>query len=310
MSTEAIAPRAPKDEFLALIQRAVEMPEVSADKLEKLINLQLKLEDRHAEKLFNTALIDARKKILAIGWDKTNPHTKSNYATYPKIDKELRPIMEAHGFSLTFGAEPSEHASMMIMYADLMHEGGHTRRYPLPMPIDNKGPQGGTGVMTGPQAVGNGTSYGMRYLVKMIFNIPMLVDKDDNDGNPPKGGNVNEKQVTELRKLFDRLSEPRQRKALEHFKLDIPDKEPLHTALANLQAKEYTNALKALAAALRNDNTVTITDEQEATLTALIEEIGGNCKADFLKTNKIKKVSELAASQYQGALAGLQQRRK
>lgn len=213
--------------------------------------------------------------------------------------------MEAHGFSLTFGAEPSEHASMMIMYADLMHEGGHTRRYPLPMPIDNKGPQGGTGVMTGPQAVGNGTSYGMRYLVKMIFNIPMLVDKDDNDGNtarPP----ISNAEKANLEKMMKDFSDARKKWLLDQFQI---------SELSELPKSKYNNAVEKINLARKKDETRgsrhdTINADQEATLTALIDEIGGTCKADFLKDNKIKKVADLPAHQYQGSLAALNQQRR
>lgn len=306
------------DEFLALIEKVVMNPEVNAEKLKVIVELKLGLVDREAEEEFDAAMLEAQEEVEALPWDKINTESasKNRYVSYKRIDKMLRPIRKKYGFSQSYDTEPGTTADMPFACCDVTHvtiKNGvrrrHKRRYRLPMPIDAAGPKGG-GVMTKPQAVSSGMSYMMRKLSQMIWNIPFLIDADDNDGNPPKGGNVNEKQVSELRKLFDRLSEPRQRKALEHFKLDIPDKEPLHTALANLQAKEYNNALKTLATVLRNDNTVTITEEQEATLTALIEEIGGNCKADFLKTNKIKKVSELAASQYQGALAGLQQRRK
>lgn len=299
-----------QDKFLALIEKVIVNKDVDADKLKVLVELQIQLEDRQAEQRFNAAMIDARNDVQGIGWDRVNPHTKSNYASYPAIDKKLRPIMEAHGFAVTFGAQPSDQPNMMIMYADVLHAAGHTKRYPLPMPIDNKGPQGNSGVMTGPQAVGNGTSYGMRYLVKMIFNIPMLVDKDDNDGNAIST-TITEAQVKELRKLFDKLSEPRQKKALEHFKLDIPESEPLHTALVNLPARGYNNALKALAAAMRSESAnSTVSADQEATLVAVIEGIGGTCKADFLKANKIKTVAELPASQYQASLAALQQQRR
>lgn len=307
---EEVALERPPDKFLDLIEKFIANKDVDAEKLKVLVDLQIQLEDRYAEKQFNGAMIEARSEIQGIAWDKINPHTKSQYASYPKIDEALRPVMERHGFTITFGAQPTEQPNMMIMYADVLHVAGHTKRYPLPMPIDNKGPQGGTGVMTGPQAIGNGTSYGMRYLVKLIFNIPMLVDKDDNDGNPVQGNTVTEAQVKELRKLFDKLKAPRQRKALEHFKLAIPEDEPLHTALAKMRPSEYNNALKTLASALRSEGAnATIDEKQEATLVALIEGIGGTCKADFLKTNQIKKVSELPANQYQGALAALEQQR-
>ena len=60
------------------------------------------------------------------------------------------------------------------------HVGGHSRAYHVDMPADGKGAKGGD-VMTKTHAVGAGMSYGMRYLLKMIFNI--AIGEDDDDGN-------------------------------------------------------------------------------------------------------------------------------
>lgn len=315
MSTnETLALRPPPDEFLALIEKVALNPDIDAEKLKVIVGLKLQLEDRAAEKAFDAAMQEAQKEVKALQWDKiNNESSKNRWVSFPKIDAMLQPIREKYGFSESFGVEPELPApNLMMMYSDVTYkgkEGTHRRRFHLPMSISGDGPKGG-GVMTGAQAVGNGSSYGMRYLEKLIWKIPMLVDRDDNDGNPVQGNTVTEAQVKELRKLFDKLPAARQRKALEHFKLDIPDTEPLHTALANIPSRGYNNALKALASALRSESAnATIDEKQEATLVALIEGIGGTCKADFLKTNRIKKVSELPASQYQGALAALEQQR-
>jgi hypothetical protein len=52
------------------------------------------------------------------------------------------------------------------------------------MPVDGKGARGGD-VMTKTHAMGSGVSYGMRYLLRMIFNL--AIDYDD-DGNAAGGG--------------------------------------------------------------------------------------------------------------------------
>jgi hypothetical protein len=62
---------------------------------------------------------------------------------------------------------------------------------------------------------------------------------------------------------------------------------------------------------MRSESANALIDEkQEASLVAVMDEIGGTCKADFLKANRIKKVCDLPASQYQGAMAALQQQRR
>ena len=155
--------------------------------------------------------------------------------------------------------------------------------------------------MTAAQAVGNGSSLGMRYLEKLIWKIPMLVDRDDNDGNPVRG-TVSEAQAKELHKLYDQLPDAVQKKALVYLQSDD---------IESIRSGKYDHAIKTFARALKSESEKgTVTDDQEATLIALIEGIGGTCKADFLAAHKIKKVSELPAGQYQGALKALQERQR
>ena len=88
--------------------------------------------------------------------------------------------------------------------------------------------------MTGAQAVGNGTSYAMRYLDKMIWNIPMLVDKDDNDGSVPYEA-ITKKQAADLLALAEEVKADIP-KFCEYFKID---------KLENLPTSLYASAVKA-----------------------------------------------------------------
>lgn len=219
--------------FLALIESVVANPEVSVDKIKALMDMQLLLEDREAEKAFDAAMIDAQDDVQALAWDKINREKDSRHASYPKIDKMLRPIRKKHGFTMSWDTEAGPSADMAILCCDVSHKGGHRRRYRTPMPIDGQGPKGG-GVMTKPQAVNSGTSYGMRNLAKMIWNIPMLVDKEDTDGNVPYE-TITDAQVADLRALAEETNSDL-KKFCEYYKID---------ALENLPASVYGSAVAA-----------------------------------------------------------------
>lgn len=307
-NSETLALERPQrqDEFLALIEKVALNPEIDAEKLKVIVGLKLQLEDRAAEKAFDAAMQEAQKEVQALRWDKVNPEKNSRYASYPKIDEMLKPIREKFGFSESFGVEPELPApTLMMMYSDVTYkgpEGTHRRRFHLPMSISGEGPKGG-GVMTAAQAVGNGSSLGMRYLEKLIWKIPMLVDKDDNDGNPIRP-TINDAERANLNKLMKGYSPARTKWFLDKFGI---------SELDELPRSKYNSAMDAINLANKKDaeRNATINEDQEATLVAMIDGIGGTCKADFLKANRIKKVSELQAHQYQGALAALEvQRRK
>jgi len=304
-SSETLALERPQqqDEFLALIEKVALNPEIDAEKLKVIVGLKLQLEDRAAEKAFDAAMQEAQKEVQALRWDKINRESNnSRWVSFPKIDDMLKPIREKFGFSESFGVEKELPApNLMMMYSDVTYkgpEGTHRRRFHLPMSISGEGPKG-NGVMTAAQAVGNGCSLGMRYIEKMVWKIPMLVDKDDNDGNPISRA-ISDVERVNLEKMMKDDSQARRDWFLKQF--GIQD-------LSELPRTKYQSAVDKINLAHHKDaeRKATISEDQEATLVAMIDGIGGNCKADFLKANQIKKVSELPASQYQGALAALHQ---
>jgi hypothetical protein len=298
--------KAPKDEFLALIEKVVLNPDVDAEKLKVIVGLKLQLEDRAAEKAFDAAMQEAQKEVQALRWDKVSTEaSKARWVSYPTIDAMLKPIREKYGFSESFGVEPELPApNLMMMYSDVTHKteaGSHRRRFHLPMSISGEGPKGG-GVMTAAQAVGNGSSYGMRYLEKLIWKIPMLVDKDDNDGNQIRA-TVSDAEKANLEKMLKPFDDFRKKKFLEKFKID---------SLADLPKSQYNRAIDAINQVIATEakKGATVNADQAATLTGFIEEIGGDCKERFLKANQIKKVGELPAGQYQACLKALQEQRR
>ncbi|MES2533369.1 MAG: ERF family protein [Pseudomonadota bacterium] len=200
----AAQPAPPQDVSpLGIVARAASDPLVDADKMERLYALMERQQAQQAEVAFNDAMSAAQGKMGRISADATNPQTRSKYATYGKLDKALRPIYSQHGFSLSFDStdSPKEDHARFLCYCS--HAAGHTRTYRIDIPVDGKGAKGND-VMTKTHAVGSGASYGMRYLLKMIFNV--AVGEDDDDGNaagkPPSEDEIDaEKWVTRANKV-------------------------------------------------------------------------------------------------------------
>ncbi|MBG6289477.1 ERF family protein [Pseudomonas nitroreducens] len=164
---------------LQVIQKAASDPGCDIDKLERLLAMKERMDARSAEVEFNDALSRVQARMGRIEADATNNQTRSKYATYGKLDKALRPIYTSEGFSLSFGTEEAP-VGMVGMVCFVSHRSGHTRQYRAHVPSDGKGAKGGD-VMTKTHAFGSGTSYGMRYLLKMIFNV--AIGEEDDDGN-------------------------------------------------------------------------------------------------------------------------------
>jgi hypothetical protein len=184
--------------LLEIVSRAASDPNIEVAKVEKLLELYERIQAKTAEAQFNEAMTKAQSEIGRIGADATNPQTRSQYASYAKLDSVLRPIYTANGFSLSFdeGESPKpEHVRVLCHVA----RGGYTRIYHKDMPADGKGAKGGD-VMTKTHAAGAAMSYGMRYLLKGIFNV--AVGDEDTDGNDPPGDMITASQVADLNALL------------------------------------------------------------------------------------------------------------
>lgn len=172
---------APVTSLLEVISRAASDPTVDIEKMERLMQMHERMQRAAAESAFNESLTESQSEMRPISADATNPQTRSKYASYGKLDKALRPIYTKHGLSLSFdtGESPAADHVRVLCY---VARSGFSRTYHIDMPADGKGAKGGD-VMTKTHATGAGVTYGMRYLLKMIFNV--AVGEDDTDGNAP-----------------------------------------------------------------------------------------------------------------------------
>ena len=187
--------------LMAVIERAATNPDVDIDKMERLMAMHERMCAKQAETAFGAAMVEAQSEMRRISADANNKQTSSKYATYAALDRELRPIYTRHGFAVSFDTgEPEPEAVNVVAYVS--HNYGHTRTYHVRMPADGKGAKGGD-VMTKTHAAGAAMSYGMRYLLKMIFNV--AIGEDDDDGNLGPRERVTPGQAADLRALAEEV---------------------------------------------------------------------------------------------------------
>jgi hypothetical protein len=188
-------PLAEQDAGASMFERMARDPSIQVDKLERLMTLWERSEARKAEALFNGAMSAAQTEMRPVAADANNPQTRSKYASYQALDHALRPIYTTHGFGLSFDTAEGAPQDWVRVLCYVTHTGGHSRTYHADIPADGKGAKGGD-VMTKTHAVGSAMTYGMRYLLKMIFNV--AVGEDDDDGQRAGG-----KVVPEAPEGFD-----------------------------------------------------------------------------------------------------------
>ncbi len=197
-ATIDLTARAPSS-LLDIIMVAGSDPAFDVEKFKSLVAIQREEQDRAdaraerqaelaAEAAFDAALSEAQGKISRIVTNQYNTQTRSNYADYAALDRVIRPIYVASGFSLSFDEEDSPKADHIRVVSWVTHvatgaKRSHKRKYHADIPADGKGARGGD-VMTKTHATGSAFTYGKRYVASNIFNI--AIGKDD-DGNSAAG---------------------------------------------------------------------------------------------------------------------------
>jgi|SRR5580658_4289503 hypothetical protein len=222
---------------MQMIQRAFESAIENKQGLEvvdRILEQQKWMIQHQEEQNFNAALRRIQDKLKPIVKRGKNEQTNSKYATADAIDREIEPLIQQEGMTLTFEPEASAQP-LMIRVVGVLSLGAYSRRYPLEMPTDGQGPKGG-GVMTRTHATGSAIAYGIRYLKRMIFNL-QLKDDDGNAAGGKQAGSIDERRLVEL---------------LEFIKV-APNKAELQTqylaALKEAEAKGDAHAIADIIAA-------------------------------------------------------------
>lgn len=185
------APPEPKNLYAAIIA-AASNPAVDVDKMEKLVDLQIRIEEREAEKAFIAAFNALQFELPTITRDglidhgegttaRGNQRMKARYSTYPNLMGVCRPLLKKHGFTFNNVIEPSTDGTKSDVVGYLQHIAGHKMKSHFPLTPDD------TGRKNSQQARGSGGSYGKRYNLIFLLDIVSELPQDqDNDGHSRK----------------------------------------------------------------------------------------------------------------------------
>ena len=160
---------------------------IDAEKLGKLIALQEHIMRVNAEAAFNrayTAMVLEIPEIDRRGAIKnTAGQVQSRYSKHEDIQRIVKPILKAHGFSLSYESSwPLP--GMVKVVGVLTHQDGHARRSEFQGAADTSGNKNAI------QALGSTVAYGRRYTTIDLLNITSVGLDDDGAASgrtvPPK----------------------------------------------------------------------------------------------------------------------------
>lgn len=150
-----------------LFERLARAPEVTLEKLQALVALQERIMAREAKMAFDQAFAAMQADLPVIA--ELGKTDKGRYARFEDIVRQVRPILKAHGFSLSFAtAWPGE--GRIEITGILTHRAGHDRRSVFVGQADRSGSKNEI------QAQGSTTTYGRRYTTLDLLGIATADD--------------------------------------------------------------------------------------------------------------------------------------
>lgn len=172
--------------LVQMIERMASDSTVDVDKFERFLAMHERLKAQDAKAQYFSAFADLQGDIPEIketGKIDAGNAGKRKYATNEDIQKVCRPILQRHGFALTFRTEFP--AGAVKITGILAHRGGHSEQTEFVSAIDT-----GAG-RNAIQSLGSTVSYGIRYTTRALLNITSGEADDDGQSvgtpEPPSG---------------------------------------------------------------------------------------------------------------------------
>ena len=177
---QQVASRSEPSEISQMFASLVELaknPDVDAEKMAALADLQLKMLKHKQQEEFN------RDKIAAL-WEMPSITKKgaiknkagsvqSRFAYFEDILRVVKPILRRHNLAISFNVGNA--GQMVTVQPILSHSNGYVEKgAEMSLPLDTTGSKNGT------QGAGSAASYGRRHTIKAMLNI--VEEGEDNDG--------------------------------------------------------------------------------------------------------------------------------
>jgi hypothetical protein len=179
--------------IMAVISRAALDPLCDIDKMERLMAMHERMQARESETAFNASMAQMQVDMPTVGEGGMNKHTGNAYANIDDINRAIKPVMQKHGFAVTFKVVHLKEG--ISVTGILVHAAGHREETTLLLPVD-----AGAGRNT-VQAIGSSVTYGKRYVMCALLNIT-TGDAQDDDGQAAEDPVITGHQAKQIETLL------------------------------------------------------------------------------------------------------------
>lgn len=215
--------------IMGAITQAASDPKTDVVKLDKMMDLYIKMQDREAEKA--AAADFCLLSLPKVKKTKYNGHTKSNYADLGDVLDAIKAPLKQCGFGVNFNVTQTE--KDVTVTANLKHREGHIDTATVTMPIDGKGAQGTTN-KTAVHGTASALSYAKRNALCSVLAIS-LGDMDDDGNGATTPELVTEEQAETIKVKLEQCSSEAKEKFMKYYGIigNVP-KDDLDGVLATM----------------------------------------------------------------------------
>jgi len=236
-----VAVRSPAEMILSAVQAGTDL-----DKLEKLLDIQLRWEANEAKKAYHQAMTAFKAdppeilKDKHVGYTstKTGQTTEYDHASLANVTGQINKGLSKYGLSTAWITNQGEGG--VSVTCRITHSLGHSEETTLAAAPDNSGNKNPI------QALGSTVTYLMRYTLLALTGLATKNGTDD-DGNGGPTVVISEKQLNTITDYLDNLGADKP-KFCKHFGIDEVKDLPadrFNEAIAMLKAKEAKAKAKA-----------------------------------------------------------------
>lgn len=228
--TNELAPVTPQNPMALLM--GADLSTIDPDKLEKLLALQERWEDRQAEKALAAALSDFQAECPTIKKERKNTHLNTAYAKIDDIMAAIQPVLSRHGLSVSFDTPSNKESLTAICY--VMHSAGAKFSRQVTVPVDT-GMRGAN--IT--QQLGSASSYAQRYALIAALNLN-VTDRQDDDGGVSGAASLSDEESNQIHAMLEECPQGTVGNFLRFFESETVEEIPardFNKAVTMLKAK-------------------------------------------------------------------------
>lgn len=192
----------PADPMVSMIERIATDPNSDLAKLEKMLDMKERLEEKQARRAFDMAMAEAKSEIPPIlksgTVDYTNNKGERTYFKHETLDgiaKVVDPILSKHGLSYRYRSKQEN--GQLYVTCIVAHRDGCSEETTL-----QGGPDSGAG-KNNYQAVGSAATYLQRYTLKLALGLSAAKDDDGSAADSDGPETISAEQYIILRDLIE-----------------------------------------------------------------------------------------------------------